>query len=85
MKNKIYFQNHQVICISHLPQIAALGDSHFLIEKMNKFGKTQIYVKKLDYEERVNEISRLIAGVDLTETTKQHAREMLEMSKKLTV
>ncbi|NLX62871.1 MAG: DNA repair protein RecN [Tissierellia bacterium] len=84
-KIKSISKNHQVICISHLPQIAALGDSHFLIEKMNKFGKTQIYVKKLDYEERVNEISRLIAGVDLTETTKQHAREMLEMSKKLTV
>lgn len=84
-KIKSISKNHQVICITHLPQIAALGDNHFLIEKMDKSGKTQIHVKKLKYEERVDEISRLIAGVNLTETTKQHAREMLEMSKKLIV
>ncbi len=84
-KIKSISKNHQVICVTHLPQIAALGDNHFLIEKMDKSGKTQIHVKKLKYEERVDEISRLIAGVNLTETTKQHAREMLEMSKKLIV
>lgn len=84
-KIKSISKNHQVICISHLPQISALGDSHFLIEKINNLERTQICVKKLNYEERVEEISRLIAGVNVTDTTKQHAQEMLEMSKKLIV
>lgn len=84
-KIKSISRNHQVICISHLPQIAALGDTHFLIKKMNNLDRTQIYVKKLNYEERIDEISRLIAGVNLTDTTKQHAKEMLEMSEKLII
>jgi len=84
-KIKSISKDRQVICISHLPQIAALGDTHFIIKKMNNLEKTQIVVKKLNYEERIEEISRLIAGVNLTDTTKEHAREMLEMSKKLTI
>lgn len=84
-KIKAISKNHQIICISHLPQIAALGDSHFLIQKMSNSGRTHINVKKLNYEERIDEISRLIAGVDLTDTTKQHAKEMLEMSEKLII
>ncbi len=75
--------NRQIICISHLPQIAALADIHFVIEKHTNGGdKTNTTVRKLDYDERVNELSRLLGGVDLTDTTKLHAREMLEMSKK---
>lgn len=76
-------KNHQVICISHLPQIAALGDTHFLITKTIHNDKTTTEVKKLDSEQRINELSRLLGGVDLTDTTKLHAKEMLEMSKKL--
>jgi len=84
-KIKSISKDHQVICISHLPQIAALGDTHYIIKKINNLEKTQIIVKKLNYEERIEEISRLIAGVNLTDTTKKHAREMLEMSKKLII
>lgn len=84
-KIKSISKDRQVICISHLPQIAALGDTHYIIKKMNNLEKTQIIVKKLNYEERIEEISRLIAGVNLTDTTKEHAREMLEMSKKLII
>src|SRR5699024_9359366 len=79
--NKIS-KKRQIICISHLPQIAALADTHFSINKTIKEGKTITNVNKLSYEERINEMSRLLGGVDLTNTTKLHAEEMLKMSKK---
>ncbi|SCG83321.1 DNA repair protein recN Recombination protein N [Proteiniborus sp. DW1] len=75
--------NHQVICITHLPQIAALADSHYLIHKKITDKELTTEIIKLDYNERVEELSRLLGGVSLTETTKQHAREMIEMSKKI--
>lgn len=80
-KMKMISKNHQVICISHLPQIAALADTHFLIDKETVDDKTTTIVKKLEDEERIDELSRLLGGVDLTDTTKLHAKEMLEMSK----
>ncbi|HHV39021.1 MAG TPA: DNA repair protein RecN [Tepidimicrobium sp.] len=73
--------NHQIICISHLPQIAALADTHFVIKKEVDEGKTNTVVKRLKDDERVEELARLLGGVDLTDTTKLHAKEMLEMSK----
>lgn len=79
--NKIS-KNRQVICISHLPQIAALADTHFSINKRVKDGKTVTDVKKLSYNDRIKEMSRLLGGVDVTDTTELHAKEMLEMSKK---
>lgn len=75
--------NHQVICITHLPQIAALADSHYLINKKVTENESITEIIKLDYNERIEELSRLLGGVNLTETTKQHAREMIEMSKKI--
>ena len=82
-KIKAISKNHQVICISHLPQIAALADVHFEISKKAFKDKTKVCVKKLDYNERIEELSRLLGGVNLTDTTKQHAKEMLDMSKSL--
>ncbi|MFS8541244.1 MAG: hypothetical protein LOD89_04055 [Tissierellales bacterium] len=82
-KIKSISKNHQVICISHLPQIAALADAHFLISKEVFKEKTCVLVKKLDYNERIDELSRLLGGVNLTNTTKLHAKEMLDMSKSL--
>ncbi|MBE6082604.1 MAG: DNA repair protein RecN [Tissierellaceae bacterium] len=81
---KIYkiSKGRQVICISHLPQIAALADTHFSIKKEIVNGRTSTKVKILNYEERIAEMSRLLGGVNLTDTTKLHAKEMLEMSKK---
>ncbi|MFA5524272.1 MAG: DNA repair protein RecN, partial [Tissierellales bacterium] len=75
--------NHQVICITHLPQIAALADSHFLISKKIFENESITEIIELDYNDRVEELSRLLGGVNLTETTKQHAKEMIEMSKKI--
>ena len=82
---KIYniSKKHQVICISHLPQIAALADSHFVINKVSKANRTISEVSRLSDQERVEEMARLIGGVDLTTTTLKHASEMIEMSKKL--
>ncbi|MCF6462035.1 DNA repair protein RecN [Clostridium sp. Cult1] len=84
-KIKMISKKHQVICISHLPQIAALADTHFLIDKQINNDKTSTFVRKLKKQERIDELSRLLGGVDLTDTTKLHAKEMLEMSKKLDV
>lgn len=78
---KIYeiSKNHQVICISHLPQITAMADSHYSINKEIIGNKTGSYIEKLDYENRIRELARLIGGAKLTDTTLKHAVEMIEM------
>ena len=68
---------HQVICITHLPQIASFASSHFKIEKQIKGGRTYTYVKFLDFKERVEEIARLISGFKITHTALKNAEEML--------
>lgn len=76
-------KDHQVISISHLPQIAALADSHYLIKKSLINNKSITTINRLSYEERVMEMARILGGVNVTETTIDHAKEMLEMTKKL--
>ena len=82
---KIYkiSKEHQIICISHLPQIAALADSHFVINKVVLDNKTKTIVNRLSDDGRIEEMARLLGGVDLTNTTIKHASEMIEMSKKI--
>ncbi|OLS03946.1 DNA repair protein RecN [Tissierella creatinophila] len=83
---KIYdiSKKRQVISISHLPQIAALADSHYVISKrLNKDKKINTNIVRLTDEERVIELGRLLGGVDVTDTTLKHAREMLDMTKKI--
>jgi len=83
---KIYkiAQNRQVILVSHLPQIAALADSHYIISKGSvDTNKITTNVTKLSEEDRVIELGRLLGGVDVTNTTLNHAKEMLQMSKKI--
>ena len=75
-------RNNQVICITHLPQIASTADHHYLIDKTVADGRTFTTVKKLDHEERVQEIARLIAGNRVTETVLKNAREMLSHTDK---
>ncbi len=67
----------QVICITHLPQIASLPAEHFVVEKEVKNGETFLSVKKLDINERVKEIARMISGTNVTETTLKQAKELL--------
>lgn len=75
-------QFHQVLCISHLPQIAVMADQHYLIEKESKQKKTTSQIHLLDETERINEMSRLISGKVITEKTKEHAKEMLLLANK---
>lgn len=81
---KIYkiSKTKQVITITHLPQIAALADTHFVIDKSKHNDRVITDINRLDNEDRVVEMARLLGGVDLTENTIIHAREMLEMSSK---
>ena len=67
----------QVMCVTHLAQIAALADSHFKIEKSVVDGKTYTQVSQLDHEGRRNELARIIGGVEITQATLDYAEEML--------
>jgi DNA repair protein RecN (Recombination protein N) len=68
---------HQVLCITHLPQIACFADRHYRVAKHLKGDKTITCVDLLSDEERMEELARMLGGVDVTETTRRHAREML--------
>lgn len=78
-------KNHQVICITHLPQIAAMANHHYLIEKQVNDGKTITGISQLDSENEIMEIARLIGGVKITDTVIQSAREMKELAGKAKV
>ena len=70
-------QYHQIVCITHLPQIASSGELHFLVVKKVSGGRTRTHIAPLDSEERINEIARLLGGKTISEKTLAHAREML--------
>ncbi|HHV07468.1 MAG TPA: hypothetical protein GXX69_04585, partial [Firmicutes bacterium] len=71
---------HQVICVTHLPQIAAAGSTHFYIYKKTVDGKTYTKVDKLSSAARVQEISRMLAGTNITPIVLQHAKQLLEQT-----
>jgi len=71
---------HQIICITHLPQIAKFGDHHFRISKQVYRGRTVTIIKPLDNKDRVKEIARMLGGVKITRATLAHAHEMLDMA-----
>ncbi|MBN2569501.1 MAG: DNA repair protein RecN [Deltaproteobacteria bacterium] len=71
-------QDHQVICITHLPQIACFGKAHFLVSKKVEGDRTNTEVTLLDKAKRIDEITRMLGGVNITEKTREHAMEMLE-------
>ena len=79
-KMNLLGRNHQIICITHLPQIAAMADSHFLIEKSVMNQSTVSEIKKLNIEESVSELARMLGGVEITDTVYQNAREMKQMA-----
>ncbi|WP_175639749.1 DNA repair protein RecN [Metabacillus schmidteae] len=70
----------QVLCITHLPQVAAMADTHLYIAKETKAGRTKTSVKPLNDEEKIKEIGRMIAGVEVTELSKEHAKELLALA-----
>ncbi|MBE9536070.1 MAG: DNA repair protein RecN [Proteobacteria bacterium] len=69
--------NTDVICITHLPQIAAIGDSHYMVKKTVKDGRTFTTIEELEMDMRLEEIARMLGGLTITEKTREHAREML--------
>ena len=69
---------HQVICVTHLPQIAALADSHHVVRKEVSKGRTVTTVKKLKEPERVEEVARMLGGLKITDKTRRHAEEMVK-------
>ena len=73
--------HHQVICITHLPQIASFGGRHLRVSKRVSAGRTSAMVEEIDEQQKIEEIGRMLGGVDVTETAKDHAREMLAAAK----
>jgi DNA repair protein RecN (Recombination protein N) len=70
--------HHQVISVTHLPQIAAMADSHFVVQKEVEKGRTFTRVLRLSDQERVGEVARMLGGVKITEQTRRHAEEMVK-------
>jgi len=71
-------QQRQVMCVTHLPQVAACADWQWSIAKSEVAGETLSRVTPLDDNARIDEIARMLGGVEITETTRRHAAEMLE-------
>jgi DNA repair protein RecN (Recombination protein N) len=80
-KLKTLSKRQQVVCITHLPQIAAFADQHFVIEKADKDGRTRTSIRRMDEDERAREVARMLSGAKLTETSLEHARSLLESSR----
>jgi DNA repair protein RecN (Recombination protein N) len=70
-------RTHQVFCVTHLPQIAGFGNQHFHVDKVQSSGRTIITIEALNQEDRVEEISRMLAGDAVTKTTRDQARQLL--------
>ena len=68
----------QVLCVTHLPQIASFADHHYLIEKKESGGRAKTSVRPLDSQERTRELARMISGAKLTETSLKHAEQLLK-------
>ncbi|HSB05383.1 MAG TPA: DNA repair protein RecN [Thermodesulfobacteriota bacterium] len=81
-KLKELSKDHQVICVTHLPQIACYADAHYSVRKEVKEGRTFTRVERLGKEMVVDEIARMLGGVKVTEKTKAHAKEMIENAKR---
>ena len=74
--------NRQVLCVTHLPQVASLADQHILISKATDGQTTRTQLEVLDQSERIDELARMLGGVEITPTTLEHASEMLEGGRK---
>jgi DNA repair protein RecN (Recombination protein N) len=73
-------QSHQILCVTHLPQVAAQGNHHLKVSKSHSNEKTISQVQALSRVERVEEVARMLGGATITDTTRRHARELLEQN-----
>ena len=76
-------KNCQVVCITHLPQIAAFSDHHYFIDKFEENGRTKIKITKLDNSKQVKELSRMLSGMEESSISIMHAEELLEQTKRM--
>lgn len=73
-------EQSQVLCITHLPQVAAMSDTHILIQKKEKNNRTYTSICELPADQKIDELSRMLTGTKLTDTAKKHAQELLELA-----
>jgi DNA repair protein RecN (Recombination protein N) len=76
-KLKALSKGNQVLCVTHLPQIATFADHHYLIEKREAAGRAKTTVRQITGEERTEEVARMLSGAKLTETSRKHAEQMI--------
>lgn len=77
-KLKALSRANQVLCVTHLPQIATFADQHFVIEKREAAGRTKTTIRPVTGEERTEEVARMLSGAKLTETSRKHAEQMIK-------
>jgi DNA repair protein RecN (Recombination protein N) len=77
-KLKALSRANQVLCVTHLPQIATFADHHYVIEKKTSGDRTRTAVRLITGEERTEEVARMLSGAKLTETSRKHAEQMLK-------
>ncbi|MGB0046392.1 MAG: DNA repair protein RecN, partial [Terriglobales bacterium] len=77
-KLKALSKGNQVLCVTHLPQIATFADHHYLIEKRETSGRAKTTVRQISGEERTEEVARMLSGAKLTETSRKHAEQMIK-------
>jgi DNA repair protein RecN (Recombination protein N) len=77
-KLKQLARTNQVLCVTHLPQIATFGDHHYVIEKKEAAGRTRTSIRAVTGEERTEEVARMLSGAKLTETSRKHAEQMIK-------
>ncbi len=77
-KLKTLSRGNQVLCITHLPQIATFADHHYLIEKKDVAGRTRTSVRRITGEDRTEEVARMLSGAKLTDTSRKHAEQMIK-------
>jgi len=80
-KLKTLSKRQQVVCITHLPQIAAFADQHFVIEKADRDGRTRTSIRRMQEDERAREVARMLSGAKVTDTSLEHARNLLASSR----
>jgi len=80
-KLKALGRGQQVLCVTHLPQIAAFADQHLVVEKISAEGRTKTRIRQLDDRSRIREVARMMSGATVTETSEQHAAQMIAASR----
>jgi len=71
-------ERHQVVCVTHLPQIASLADTHYVVRKRVERGRTLTELERVEDGDRVEEVARMLGGETVTDTARKHAREMVK-------